>query len=291
MSILSYLQATPAAFIFCFALLGLVIGSFLNVVILRLPRMMERDWRCQCRELLELDADPADATPLSLASPASSCPHCQHAIRWYENIPVLSYLWLRGRCAGCRQRIALRYPVVELAAGLLAAISAWHFGFGMAALLAAILSWALLTLSVIDLDTQYLPDDITLPMLWLGLAANLFGVFTSLHAAVLGAICGYGILWLIYQAFRLLTGKEGMGYGDFKLLGMLGAWLGWDALPLIVVLASLVGAIVGVALIVFGGHDRRVPIPFGPYLAAAGWITLIAGPAISQAYLAWALAG
>lgn len=289
MSILSYLQATPIAFIVVVSVFGLIIGSFLNVVIARLPRMMERDWRRQCRDLLELPTVSEDK--LTLASPASNCLHCQHAIRWFENIPVISFLFLRGRCSACGRAISLRYPLVELTAAVLAGICAWHFGFGAAAIFAALLGWVLLTLAMIDLDTQYLPDDITLPFLWLGLFVNLFGVFTSLHAAVLGAICGYGILWLIFQAFRLLTGKEGMGYGDFKLLGMLGAWLGWGALPVIVVLASLVGAVVGIGLILFGGHDRRVPIPFGPYLAAAGWIALIFGPSISQAYLGWALAG
>lgn len=289
MAIFNYLQASPLALIIFFSVIGLVIGSFLNVVILRLPRMMERDWHRQCRELLELQADPVDTRPLTLANPPSTCPQCEHAIRWYENIPVISYLFLRGRCSACGKSISIRYPLIELAAGIMAAICAWQFGYGVAVIFAVILSWALLTLSVIDLDTQYLPDDITLPLLWLGLTVNLFGVFTTLQAAVLGAICGYGILWLIFQAFRLLTGKEGMGYGDFKLLGMLGAWLGWEALPLIIVLSSLVGAVVGVGLILFRDHDRRVPIPFGPYLAAAGWITLIWGSVITRAYLDWAL--
>lgn len=289
MAIFNYLQASPLALIIFFSVIGLIIGSFLNVVILRLPRMMELDWRRQCRELLELEAEAADISSLTLASPASTCPQCGHGIRWYENIPVLSYLFLRGRCSACENSISIRYPLVELAAGIVAGICAWQFGYSVEVIFAVILSWALLTLSVIDLDTQYLPDDITLPMLWLGLAVNLFGVFTTLPAAVLGAICGYGILWLIFQAFRLLTGKEGMGYGDFKLLGMLGAWLGWEALPLIIVLSSLVGAIVGVGLILFRGHDLRMPIPFGPYLAAAGWITLIWGSAITRAYLDWAL--
>ncbi len=289
MAIFNYLQASPLALIIFFSVIGLIIGSFLNVVILRLPRMMELDWRRQCRELLELEAEAADTSSLTLASPASTCPQCGHGIRWYENIPVLSYLVLRGRCSACENPIPIRYPLVELAAGIVAGICAWQFGYGVEVIFAVILSWALLTLSVIDLDTQYLPDDITLPLLWLGLAVNLFGVFTTLPAAVLGAICGYGILWLIFQAFRLLTGKEGMGYGDFKLLGMLGAWLGWEALPLIIVLSSLVGAIVGVGLILFRGHDRRMPIPFGPYLAAAGWITLIWGSTITRAYLDWAL--
>ncbi|MDZ7735360.1 MAG: A24 family peptidase [Gammaproteobacteria bacterium] len=290
MSILNFLQASPLALTVCFFVFGLIVGSFLNVVILRLPRMMEHDWHLQCRELLQLPAEPTDSEIYSLVTPRSHCPTCRHVIHWYENIPILSYLFLGGKCANCSRPISLRYPAVELTAGLLAAVCAWHFGFGMTAVFATLLSWALLTLCMIDFDTHYLPDDITLPFLWLGLAVNLFGVFVSLHAAVLGAICGYGILWLIYHTFRLLTGKEGMGYGDFKLLGMIGAWLGWDSLPLVIILASLVGAIVGISLIVFKGHDRTKPIPFGPYLAAAGWITLIWGSDIGSAYMNWVLA-
>lgn len=289
MSILNFLEASPLALTASFFVLGLVVGSFLNVVILRLPRMMERDWRAQCRELLQLEADPADTEALSLVTPRSHCPACRHRIRWYENIPVMSYLFLGGKCSNCGKHISLRYPVIEIIAGLLAAVSAWQFGFGMTAIFATLFSWALLTLCMIDFDTQYLPDDITLPFLWLGLGVNLFGLFVPLHAAVLGAICGYGILWLIYHAFRLLTGKEGMGYGDFKLLGMIGAWLGWGSLPVVIILASLVGAVVGISLILFRDHDRQQPIPFGPYLAAAGWITLIWGPGISNAYMNWVL--
>lgn len=289
MPILTYLQASPLAFIICFAILGLLVGSFLNVVILRLPRMMERDWRRQCQELLELPLDETGPSPLGLIKPRSHCPQCNHQIRWYENIPVLSYVFLGGKCAGCGKHISLRYPSIEIVAAALAAVCAWHFGYGMAAVFATLLSWALLTLAMIDFDTQFLPDDITLPFLWLGLAVNLFSLFASLQAAVLGAICGYGILWLIFQVFRLLTGKEGMGFGDFKLLGMLGAWLGWEALPVIIILASFAGAIVGISMIVLSGHDRRQPIPFGPYLAVGGWIALIWGDAIGMAYLNWAL--
>ena len=289
MSILNFLEASPLAFTICFFVLGLVVGSFLNVVILRLPRMMERDWRLQCRELLELAPESVDTDTYSLISPRSHCPACKHLIRWYENIPLLSYLLLRGKCSNCNQSISIRYPTIELVAGLLAAVCAWQFGFGMTAVFATLFSWALLVLCMIDFDTQYLPDDITLPFLWLGLAVNLFGLFVSLHAAVLGAICGYGILWLIYQAFRLLTGKEGMGYGDFKLLAMIGAWLGWDSLPVVIILSSLVGAVVGIGMILFRNHDRQQPIPFGPYLATAGWITLVWGDGITNAYMSWAL--
>lgn len=277
------------AFIFCFAVLGLVIGSFLNVVVHRLPRMMECDWRRQCRELLELSGNQEEPQ-YTLITPGSRCPHCAHAIRWYENIPVVSYLLLRGRCAACAHAISPRYPLVEIAAAALAALSAWHFGYGWPAVFAALLSWALLTLSLIDYDTKYLPDDITLPFLWLGLAVNLFGLFTPLSSAVLGAIAGYGILWLVFQAFRLVTGKEGMGYGDFKLLAMIGAWLGWEMLPLIIVLASCAGAIIGIGMVLFSGYDRREPLPFGPYLAVAGWIALLWGPGLVRAYLDWTLA-
>lgn len=288
MPIFSYLQAEPAAFISCFAILGLVVGSFLNVVIHRLPRILENDWRRQCRELLEL-ADGPDEPLFNLIRPGSRCPHCAHPIRWYENIPVLSYLVLRGRCSACAHTISLRYPLIEIAAGTLAALCAWYFGYSWAALFATVLSWGLLTLSLIDFDTKYLPDDIILPLLWLGLAVNLAGLFAPLPSAVLGAIGGYGILWVVFQAFRLLTGKEGMGYGDFKLLAMLGAWLGWEMLPLIIVLASFSGAVVGIGMVLLSGHDRREPIPFGPYLAAAGWVALLWGTDLVKAYLNWTM--
>ncbi len=290
MSILNFLQASPLVLAACFFVFGLLVGSFLNVVILRLPRMMERDWHLQCRELLELPPESTDPEALSLVTPRSHCPACQHTIHWYENIPVLSYMFLGGKCSSCGSRISLRYPIIEIVAALLAAACAWHFGYGATALFATLFSWALLALCMIDFDTQYLPDDITLPFLWLGIGVNLFGMFVPLHAAVLGAIGGYGILWLIFQVFRLLTGKEGMGYGDFKLLGMIGAWLGWNSLPIVIILAALAGAVVGISLILFSGHDRQKPIPFGPYLAVAGWITLIWGTDIGTAYLNWALA-
>lgn len=290
MSILIQLEASSSLFIAVMAMLGLIVGSFLNVVIHRLPQMMEQEWRSQCRQLLEIPTPAGEPARLSLVYPRSRCPHCGHMIRWHENIPVISYLFLRGACSHCHEHISLRYPVVELAAALLAAIAAWHFGFGLAAVAATLLSWALLTLSLIDLDTRYLPDDITLPLLWLGLGLNLFGMFAPLHSAVIGAILGYGIFWLVFQVFRLVTGKEGMGYGDFKLLAMLGAWLGWQALPLIILLASFLGAAVGISLMVMRGRDRHEPIPFGPYLAGAGWVALIWGHDINAAYLNWALA-
>jgi len=286
MSIIAYLQANPAAAAAAFLLLGLIAGSFLNVVIHRLPLMLEREWRQQCAELLG-QPQPAGAR-FDLLVPRSRCPACEQPIPAWHNIPLLSYLLLRGRCARCRARISARYPLVELGAGVLAALVAWRFGFGWQALAGALLTWALLALSVIDLDTQLLPDSITLPVLWLGLLLNVNGLFTDLHSAVLGAAGGYLVLWLVYHAFRVVTGKEGMGFGDFKLLAMLGAWFGWQALPLVIVLSSFVGAAVGVALIVVAGRDRNVPIPFGPYLAGAGWLTLMWGDALIRAYLGWA---
>ncbi len=269
-------------------LLGLCIGSFLNVVIHRLPKMMERDWQAQCAESRDElhDNAPPDGEPLSLARPRSRCPHCGHAITALENIPVLSYLLiLKGKCAGCGQRISPRYPIVELLTGLLSAYAAWHFGPTLQLAGALLLIWALIALTFIDFDTQLLPDSITLPLLWLGLAFNLPATFTDLPAAVIGAMAGYLALWSVFWLFRLATGKEGMGYGDFKLLAALGAWLGWPLLPAIILISSVVGAVVGVTLIIAARHGRNVPIPFGPYLAAAGVITLFWGDAITRGYL------
>jgi len=265
-------------------LLGLCVGSFLNVVIHRLPKMMEQEWQAQCAELR---GEPQSETaPLSLARPRSRCPHCGHGITAMENIPLISYLLiLRGKCSGCGQRISPRYPLVELLTGLLSAYVAWHFGPTLQAAAALLLIWALIALAVIDLDTQLLPDSITLPLLWLGLLVNLGGGFVDLASAVLGAMTGYLALWSVYWLFKLATGKEGMGYGDFKLLAALGAWLGWQMLPAIILLSSVVGAIVGIALIVAARHGRNVPIPFGPYLAAAGAIALFWGDTLTQRYL------
>ena len=264
-------------------LLGLCVGSFLNVVIHRLPRMMESEWRAQCAELRGEEA-PGE-TPLSLALPRSRCPHCGHQITALENIPVISYLWLRGRCAGCKAAISPRYPIIEALTGLLSAFTVWHFGPTLAAGAALCLIWALIALTFIDFDTQLLPDSITLPLLWLGLLFNLTGGFISLSTAVIGAMAGYLALWSVYWLFKLVTGKEGMGYGDFKLLAALGAWLGWQMLPAIILLSSVVGAVVGISLIVFARQGRNVPIPFGPYLAAAGVIALFWGAQITQKYL------
>lgn len=286
MTIFGYLEQTPAAFVAAVCILGLLVGSFLNVVILRLPRMLEREWQAQCRELLAGAADtPAPPERFNLWWPPSTCPQCSHRIRAWENIPVLSYLLLRGRCSSCGTRISARYPAIEALTAVLSACVAWHFGFGAAALAALLLTWALIALSVIDIDHQLLPDNITLPLLWLGLLLSLAGVFTDPRASLIGAAAGYLSLWSVYHAFRLLTGKEGMGYGDFKLLAALGAWLGWQALPVIILLSSLVGAVVGIVLIVTLGRDRNVPIPFGPYLAAAGWLALLWGDKLTSTYL------
>ena len=291
MSVLVYLQHNPISFCLVTGILGLIVGSFLNVIIYRLPRMMESDWRAQCCELLDIDdADEVARPPFNLMYPRSQCPHCGHPIKALENIPVLSYLFLKGKCAACHHPISLRYPFIEISSGVFAAIVACHFGFGLQAAFAIMLTWALICLSMIDIDRQLLPDDITLPFLWLGLACNLLltGMFTDIYSSLLGAMSGYIVLWTVYILFKLVTGKQGMGYGDFKLLAMLGAWLGWQMLPVIVLVSSFLGATVGISLILFRHHDKGKPIPFGPYLAVAGWIALLWGHEISSAYLQWA---
>lgn len=264
-------------------ILGLLVGSFLNVVIHRLPVMMERDWRCQCAELRGEEAPESE--PLSLARPRSRCPQCGHKITALENIPVISWLFLRGHCSACQAPISPRYPIVEALTGLLSAYAAAHFGYGWVAIGSILLIWCLITLTFIDVDTQLLPDSITLPLVWAGLLFNLFGVFTDLQSAVLGAIGGYLSLWSVYWGFKLATGKEGMGYGDFKLLAALGAWLGWQILPLTILLSSLVGAVVGIGLIILAKRGRNIPIPFGPYLAAAGLLALFWGKSLTESYL------
>ncbi|MEW6515006.1 MAG: A24 family peptidase [Pseudomonadota bacterium] len=273
----------PATLAAVCALFGLLIGSFLNVVIHRLPIMMERDWRSQCAELAG-NAPPA-AQPLSLIKPRSRCPHCGHPISALENIPILSFLIQKGRCKGCGKAISPRYPLVEALTGLLFGYAAWRFGFTPASAGALLFIAAMIALTFIDFDTQLLPDDITLPLVWAGLLINLNGTFTTLANAVIGAAAGYLALWLVYWAFKLATGKEGMGYGDFKLLAAIGAWFGWQMLPVTILLSSFVGALVGIALIVLARHGRNVPIPFGPYLAAAGVIALFWGKQINQTYL------
>lgn len=275
--------ASPALWAGVAGLFGLLVGSFLNVVIHRLPRMMERAWHAQCAELRD---EPVQESPAyNLLTPGSACPACGHAIAWHENIPLLSYLLLRGKCRACGASISPRYPVVELLTGLLTALVAWQFGFAWQTAAVFVLVWALIALAFIDLDTQYLPDDITLPLLWLGLLVNVQGLFVPLGEAVIGAVAGYLVLWSVYQLFRLLTGKEGMGFGDFKLLAALGAWLGWAMLPLIILLSSVAGALVGIAMVVLRGHDRARPIPFGPYLVVAGLVAVLWGPGLLRWYL------
>lgn len=276
----------PAFYLATVFLFCLMVGSFLNVVILRLPVMMKKEWREECCEFLELNTEEESRSPtFNLILPRSRCPNCQHLITALENIPVISYLFLKGRCRKCGTRISLRYPAIELLTALASVSVAYYFGVTIQTLFAVILTWALITLSFIDIDEQLLPDNITLPFLWLGILLNLFGIFTTLQASVIGAILGYGTLWTVYIVFKLVTGKEGMGHGDFKLLALLGAWFGWQVLPLIIVMSSLVGAVIGIAMIVIKSRDRTIPIPFGPYLAIAGWISMIWGNYIMAAYL------
>ncbi|WP_068829202.1 prepilin peptidase [Pseudomonas sp. BMS12] len=284
---LDFMAGNLPAFILSAALLGLLIGSFLNVVIYRLPIMMQRDWRQQAREILDLPEEPQQAT-FNLILPNSCCPHCQHQIKPWENIPVISYLCLRGKCSSCKALISLRYPLIELTCGLLSGYIAYHFGVGWQAAGMLVLTWGLLAMSMIDCDHQLLPDSLVLPLLWLGLIANHFGLFASLEDALWGAIAGYLSLWSVYWLFKLVTGKEGMGYGDFKLLAMLGAWGGWQILPLTILLSSLVGAVLGVIMLRLRNQETSTPIPFGPYLAIAGWIALLWGDQITGAYLQFA---
>lgn len=275
---LSLLAASEPLLIACVALLGLMVGSFLNVVVYRLPVMLERRWQAEAREMLALPLPEAEAAPFNLAVPGSRCGSCGAPIRPWQNIPVLSWLWLRGRAACCGAPIAWRYPLVELLTAFASGACAWRFGAGWELAAALALSWTLIALAFIDLDTQLLPDDLTLPLVWLGLLLALAGVQVGeagLADAVIGAVAGYLSLWSVYWAFRLVTGKEGMGYGDFKLLAALGAWLGWQALPQIILLSSLVGAVSGLLQIALKRQERGATMPFGPYLAAAGWLALM----------------
>lgn len=289
MDLITLLSTSPIALTATIFILGLLIGSFLNVVAYRLPVMMERDWKQQCQEYLhpdELTETPAET--YNLIVPRSACPHCGHKITALENIPVLSYLFLRGTCSACGTHISLRYPIVEFVTALLSAVVAFKLGWGWPLAGGLVFTWALIALSLIDFDHKLLPDSITLPLLWLGLLLSLSAVFVDMRASIIGAAAGYLSLWTVYQLFRLVTGKEGMGFGDFKLLGACGAWLGWQMLPVIILLSSFVGAIVGVALILIRGRDRNIPIPFGPYIAAAGWLAMLWGENITQAYLQFA---
>ena len=275
--------AHPAVFPWLCLALGLCVGSFLNVVIYRLPKIMQRDWEVQCAELR--GEKPPEHEAFNLARPRSRCPACAHPISALQNIPVASYLALGGKCAACGARISPRYPLVESLSGVASAYAAWHFGFGLAAFAAMAFLWCLIALAFIDFDTQLLPDSITLPLVWAGLLLNLAGTFADLGSAVIGAAAGYLSLWSVYWGFRLLTGKEGMGFGDFKLLAAVGAWLGWQMLPLVVLASSFVGAIVGISLMLFAKHGRNVPIPFGPYLAVAGVVALFWGQSLNRHYL------
>ena len=286
MESLQLLDSSLTFLIIATGLLGLVVGSFLNVVIYRLPIMMNRAWTSECREHLgEVIPETAQLTRFNLLTPASRCPHCSHRIRILENIPVLSYLLLKGRCADCGIVISPRYPIVELTTALLSVITALHFGYGFQMLMALGFTWALVPLFLIDFDHQILPDSITLPLLWAGLVLSLFDVFIDTHSSIIGAVAGYLSLWAIFHLFKLVTGKEGMGYGDFKLLAAIGAWVGWQALPVVILFSSVVGATIGILLIVFKGRDHSLPMPFGPFLAAAGWMTLLWGNDIIQLYL------
>jgi len=287
MDIFAYFVQHPTLFLIYMGVLGLLVGSFLNVVILRLPVMLERQWQRDCKTLLGEEITDESHQPFNLIQPRSHCPKCKHQISAWENIPVFSYLFLRGRCSSCGTRIPLRYPLTEILTACLSLIVTWHFGPGWQAVTALALTWAFIALSIIDIDHQILPDSITLPMLWFGLFLSLFGIFTDSHAAIVGGLIGYLSLWSIFHIFRLLTGKEGMGYGDFKLLALIGTWLGWQHLLTVILLSSLVGAIIGIGMILLRGHDRSTPIPFGPYLAIAGWITLITRDELVQFYSYW----
>jgi leader peptidase (prepilin peptidase) / N-methyltransferase len=288
--------SSPALFAGSVFLLGLIIGSFLNVVIYRLPIILEREWRSQASEVLAAGTDPlAPAAPFerfTLSTPRSACPNCKAPITALQNIPVISWLVLRGRCASCKTKISARYPLVELTTGVLSAWVAWHFGFGAPAACALLITWALIALTGIDIDHQLLPDNITLPLMWAGLlAAVAIGPVSgaalpvSPKDALIGAAAGYISLWLVFHVFKLVTGKEGMGYGDFKLFAALGAWLGWKVLPMVIVLSAATGALLGILMIALRGRDRRAPMPFGPYLAAAGWLAMMYGDSLLNGYL------
>lgn len=286
MELLRLLEGSPALFGMACGLLGLLVGSFLNVVIYRLPIMINRAWSRECSELRGApEPDGSGQASYNLVVPASSCPHCQRPIRALENIPLVSFLALKGRCAGCGTPIPRRYPAIELVTAVLSVAVAAHYGFGIAALAALLFTWALIPLFMIDFDHQILPDAITLPLLWAGLLLSLFGVFVDSPTSIIGAASGYLSLWSIYHLFKLLTGKEGMGYGDFKLLGAIGAWVGWQQLPIVILFSSVVGAAIGVGLILLRGRDHNQPMPFGPFLAAAGWLTLLWGEDIIGLYL------
>lgn len=283
-ALLSTLETLPFFYFSLIGLIGLLMGSFLNVVIFRTPKMMEQEFRSECCDFLDVQNTEKDQRKLSLSTPNSTCPECQSPIKPWQNIPVISYIFLKGKCAECNAPISLRYPAIELVTSLLSVLMIGVLGFNIESLVALLLLWTLITLTMIDIDTQLLPDSITLPLLWLGLIANSFGLYTDLTDAMWGAVWGYLSLWSVYWLFKIVTGKEGMGYGDFKLLAALGAWMGWQLLPLIILLSSLVGAVIGIAGIIILGRNKNIPIPFGPYLAIAGGIAFLWGNDIIHAY-------
>lgn len=292
MILLDVFRQNPALYFIGIILLGLIVGSFLNVVIHRLPMMMKHQWRKDCCALLTETGDLPNTPNIenqtfNLITPRSRCSSCGQPITALENIPILSFVLLKGRCASCHTKIAWRYPFVEGLSAVLIVAVAWRFGVTLQAGTAMLFTWALIALSFIDFDHQILPDEITLPFLWGGLLLSMFNIFIDLESALIGAVAGYLALWTVYQIFKRLTGKEGMGYGDFKLLAMLGAWLGWQVLPGTIIISSVVGAVVGILLILLRRHDKNIPIPFGPYLAIAGWIMLMWGNEINHAYLRW----
>lgn len=282
--IISLMEQVPSFYLGTVLILGLMVGSFLNVVIYRLPVMMERSWKAECAECFPEANIEVDETRFNLVLPRSRCPECNHVIGSLENIPLISWLWQKGRCKHCSCKISARYPSIELLTGLMSLAVAWVFPVGWPALFALIFTWVLISLTFIDFDTMLLPDQLTLPLLWLGLLVNFSGTFTTLNDAVLGAVFGYLALWSIYWLFKLVTGKEGMGYGDFKLLAALGAWFGWQALPLIILLSSFAGAIIGIIVIASSKDKQSRPLPFGPYLAIAGWLYLVCGVQLTEFY-------
>jgi leader peptidase (prepilin peptidase) / N-methyltransferase len=285
MSLIEGLQSSEIFFVSFCAIFGLMVGSFLNVVIYRLPKMLEQNW---LRDCAELRGEPGEALPpYNIVIPRSACPHCGHGIGAFENIPLISYVILRGRCSRCGAPISARYPVVELLTGFLSAYIAWYFGFGFMAWAALGFTWAMITLAFIDMDTQLLPDAITSPLLWGGLLVNLSDGFTDIHSAVVGAVGGYLSLWLVYHGYKLIARREGMGHGDFKLLAAIGAWFGWQMLPLVILFSSVTGAVVGIGLVLFARHGYHVPIPFGPFLVGGGMVALFWGKEINHVYLSW----
>ena len=281
--ILTLLQQSPVALISTTLILGLLVGSFLNVVIYRLPVMMQREWELEAADIL--GQQPKAQTPFSLTTPPSHCPKCKSPVRPWQNMPIISWLLLGGKCANCKTPISKRYPSIELVSGLMTAAIAWSFGWSAITLVLIPFMWITLALTMIDFDTQLLPDNLVLPLLWLGILINISGTIVPLQESVVGAMAGYLSLWSVYWAFKIITGKEGMGYGDFKLLGAFGAWFGWQALPLIILLSAAVGAVVGIALMLILGRDKNVPIPFGPYLCGAAWVYVFYGPTIMTWYL------